>query len=200
MASTRPRAGRYARALVIASNASATCTMRAPSGMSCARSQTDSRGRPVARGAARRSEVRCEERHQPQDSRAERRVSLDLLVLLSRQRRRFAKDRVAEPDLSDVVKERAQAKHVELGLGQSGSVARSEPTGRLRVRSGRLRYRVRQGPLQARESRRDTPIAFRLQPPVRAYRESRPGAQGECADVAIYQAQGCARNSERSAS
>ena len=63
-------------------------------------------------------DVRGEKGHLSQDMRANRGVTLELLVLLGGQRRGFPKDRVADTDLADVVEKRAESEHFEVGLAE----------------------------------------------------------------------------------
>ena len=63
-------------------------------------------------------QVRLEERDLAQDAGAERRMALDLLVLLGRQRLGLLQDLVGQPDLADVVEQRAEPDDGHLGLGQ----------------------------------------------------------------------------------
>ena len=128
---TSARAGRYARALVIASKASATWTMLATSGISVAAEpvRISLSVRPLVVQLDDRN-VRLEERHAAQDPRADDGMLLDRFVFFGGQRARLHQDVIADADLADVVEERAEPKHFELRLVQRHRSARWRATAR----------------------------------------------------------------------
>ena len=59
-------------------------------------------------------QVRLEERHRPEDLRAEHGMALDDLEFVVGERAGLAEDGVADADLADVVQQRAEAQHLDL--------------------------------------------------------------------------------------
>ena len=112
-------------------------------------------------------DVRREKRNRSQDSRAEDRVQLDLLVLGIGERAGLPQQRIGHANLADVVQQRAEPEDLEFCLVQA-----ERPADRDRQHADSFGMagcvgvaRVeRRG--QARGSRRCTPLRFRLPPPT----------------------------------